>query len=204
MKNIKSGVYKITNMLNGSSYIGSTNSFITRKNNHFNALLHNKHANKFLQNSYNKHGIENFKFEILATCPPEYCIKLEQWFLDTQKPKYNIRITAESNLGIKLSEITKYKIGKANRNCVRSVELRNRWSIQRKNNVNYEHINSMTNKAKLINSKKVLQFSKTNIFIKEFSSLTEAAKNINGDVSVISKVCKGILRTHKSFIFKYK
>lgn len=51
-----------------------------------------------LQRSVNKYGFENFRFEILAICPKEYCVKLEQWFLDTLKPTYNIRKIAGCNL----------------------------------------------------------------------------------------------------------
>ena len=64
-----SGIYKITNKVNGKFYIGSANNLKRRKWEHFCNLKHNKHCNKKLQYSYNKYSKENFKFEILSNCP---------------------------------------------------------------------------------------------------------------------------------------
>ena len=76
---LNSGVYKIVNIQNGDFYIGSSINLSLREKNHFNKLKHGKHVNTYLQNVYEKYGKENLKFEVLATCPKEYCIKLEQW-----------------------------------------------------------------------------------------------------------------------------
>lgn len=40
--------------------------------------------------------------------------------------------------------------------------------------------------------------------IKSFDSLTDCANYINSSVSQISRVCKGKLKTHKGYSFKYK
>lgn len=93
------GVYKITNLINGKFYIGSSVNIYQRYFGHYSRLNRNIHHCIILQNSYNKHGKNNFKFEVLATCPKEYRLKLEQWFLDTQKPYYNISPTAKSTEG---------------------------------------------------------------------------------------------------------
>ena len=47
---------------------------------------------------------------MLVKCPPEYCIKLEQFFLDNFDNKFNIRLVAESNFGLKASNETKQKM----------------------------------------------------------------------------------------------
>ena len=49
---------------------------------------------------------------MLAKCPSEYCIKLEQFFLDSFENKFNIRGVAESNFGLKASDETKQKMSK--------------------------------------------------------------------------------------------
>lgn len=109
MKLYQTGVYKITNLITNKFYIGSTSKihrwksmsgFYRRFEHHKQGLRANTHGNRHLQNAWNKRGEHNFKFEILATCPPEYCIKLEQWFIDNLKPAYNIRQKADSCLGI--------------------------------------------------------------------------------------------------------
>ena len=107
---MKSGIYKIENTKTKKIYIGSTINFKIREYNHFKQLKENKHANKNLQNAYNKYGENNFKFEILAKCPKEYLLKLEQWFLNTQKPQYNICPIAGNTLGRRFSEETKKKM----------------------------------------------------------------------------------------------
>lgn len=53
------------------------------------------------------------------------------------------------------------------------------------------------------NAKKVGQYDLNGKFIKEFNSTREAASQLNLDSSTISKVCRGINKTHGGFIFKY-
>jgi len=106
-KIIKIGVYKITNTLNGKFYIGSTNNIDRRWKEHTNDLSKNKHVNYHLQNSWNKYGEDNFKFEIVEECKENIRIQLEQSYLDNLNPfkeiGYNISHTA-SNCVLKGSD----------------------------------------------------------------------------------------------------
>lgn len=61
----KGGVYKITNIKNGKIYIGSAKRFRERASGHTSSLRKNKHQNKHLQASWNKHGKDAFLFEVL-------------------------------------------------------------------------------------------------------------------------------------------
>jgi len=54
-----------------------------------------------------KHGISNFKLEILEYCSPAKCIKLEQKHINFFKPEYNILKIAGSSLGFQHSEETR-------------------------------------------------------------------------------------------------
>lgn len=108
---MKTGVYQILNLVNGKRYIGSTAvSFMKRWGSHKKELRNNYHHSKSLQRAWNKYGQENFSFEVLATCPKEYCIKLEQWFLDNFSREYNVCPTAGSRLGTKVSEEERKKM----------------------------------------------------------------------------------------------
>lgn len=109
---LNSGVYGIFSKIDDRVYIGSATNFDLRKKTHFDKLKSNVHVNKPLQNFVNKYGIENVEFIVLSKCPSEYCIKLEQFFLDNFTNKFNIRIIAESNFGLKASEETKQKMSK--------------------------------------------------------------------------------------------
>lgn len=109
-KKSKDGViYKITNLINGDFYIGSSTNLYKRYYTHLNHMRTSRKTCVKLNRAVQKHGEENFKFEIIARCPVEYVLKLEQWFLINLNPKYNIAKIAGSNLGVKRSEEVRAK-----------------------------------------------------------------------------------------------
>ena len=59
-----------------------------------------------------KYGYENFNLEILEYCDISLLISKEQNYIDSLKPEYNIRPTANSPLGHKHSPETKAKMSK--------------------------------------------------------------------------------------------
>ena len=102
-------VYQISLKEGERKYVGSTVDFSGRKTQHFGRLRNETHCNKHLQRAYNKHGEENLKFSILATCPPEYCRKLEQWFLDNYvnwDHDFNMSRNAEGSNSIEVHKYT--------------------------------------------------------------------------------------------------
>lgn len=58
--------YKITNIENGSFYIGVTTDYVKRKKQHFYQLEEGKHKNYKMQNDYNIYGKDAFKFEVFS------------------------------------------------------------------------------------------------------------------------------------------
>lgn len=125
----KTGVYEILNTITKERYIGSASrigksnslsGFYVRFEKHKSLLKSNKHYNIHLQRAYNKYGENNFNFNVLSICPSEYCIKLEQWFLDNLKPEYNIRKIADSNKGIKFTAEHKEKLSKSIKNSLKN------------------------------------------------------------------------------------
>lgn len=88
----KKGIYKIVNLKTSKWYVGSVtcSTFKLRFHQHKTRLLTNKHENQHLQNSFNKYGIENFKFEILEVLTSNI-LEREQWYLDNYfKELYNM------------------------------------------------------------------------------------------------------------------
>lgn len=63
------GIYKITNKINGKSYIGQSLYLERRFKEHRNKLNKGNHINPHLQNAWNKYGEENFEFEIIYVLP---------------------------------------------------------------------------------------------------------------------------------------
>lgn len=62
------GIYKITNLVNNKCYIGQSINIHNRWKQHKSALTSNRHHSIKLQNSWNKHGYLNFKFEVIEEC----------------------------------------------------------------------------------------------------------------------------------------
>ena len=84
------GIYKITNLINGHSYIGQSICIEQRWKNH-------KHYSKEredypLYKAFRKYGIENFSFEIIEECKPNFLDEKEiYWinFYNTLNEGYN-------------------------------------------------------------------------------------------------------------------
>lgn len=102
-------IYKITNEVDGKFYIGSTNNLIKRYYTHINHIRTGKNSCVKLIRAVNKHGEDNFKFEIVCECLTEEVLKIEQEYVDNLKPHYNVAKVAGSNLGIKRTEEVKLK-----------------------------------------------------------------------------------------------
>jgi group I intron endonuclease len=116
----KSGIYKITNRVNGKIYIGSAKSVSHRLSEHKWYLKNNNHENPHLQNAVNKYGLDNFDFSILEDVEQSKLLEREQYYLDLYKSYeeetgYNIRRKAKSNLGLKHSKETIRKISENNK-----------------------------------------------------------------------------------------
>lgn len=110
---IKTGIYKITNIINNKVYIGGALCLRTRLNKHFSDLKLNKHHSKKLQNSYNKYGKDFFNKEILEYCSKEQLNEREQFWmnkLNCIKNGYNILPLARRPVGYKHTDAAKAKI----------------------------------------------------------------------------------------------
>jgi len=105
-------IYKISSKRNiNKYYIGSSINFNNRKNKHLTNLKNNKHVNAKLQNHANKYGLEDLEFSILEILYDSSLLVIrEQFFIDLLLPVFNIRLIAESNLGLKHTVKAKEKI----------------------------------------------------------------------------------------------
>ena len=212
---IYSGIYKITNIITNKIYIGSAVNFYKRFYLHLNMLNNNKHHSKYLQKSWIKYGKENFKFEILATCPKEYLIKLEQWFIDNLKPEYNTCKIAGSLLGFKKSEESKLKQSiaiKGKKQSLehilnRSISLKGRKCSELAKQINGDRYRGVKRSKEYIDNwnlkkyKKVYQYDLNNNFIKEWNSIKKASEFYK--TTTISQCCKHKLKTCKGFKWEY-
>ena len=115
MSERKIGIYKILNRETGDFYIGSSQDIAGRWKKHRWQLNIGAHTNSILLRAWNKYGIDAFEFSVLELTSVETLLKLEQHYLDTLKPVYNISLDAYSPmLGRKHSEESKLKISQSN------------------------------------------------------------------------------------------
>lgn len=82
MNDLISGVYKITCLVNNKVYIGSSVNITKRWHCHKSTLNKNRHHSKYLQNSWNKYGVDHFEFKVLIYCDPHNNLYYEQKFID--------------------------------------------------------------------------------------------------------------------------
>lgn len=76
------GIYKITNKLNGKCYIGRAKNINRRWTCHKNrAFVPNKEYNKYLYRAFRKYGLDNFKFEILEECAEDELDDKEHYYI---------------------------------------------------------------------------------------------------------------------------
>lgn len=107
---MRSGIYKILNVITKKIYVGSSIDIQDRWYFHKNSLSNGTHHSIKLQRSYNIHGVNNFNYEIIEECDLDSLIIREQFYIDffnSYKNGYNSRPKAENNLGVKHSDKSK-------------------------------------------------------------------------------------------------
>jgi len=118
-------------------YIGSSVIIEKRQKEHWLALRKNLHANRYLQFSVNKYGIDNFEFKVLESEVVDHNLIIrEQYWIDTLKTVvpngYNLKPLAASNLGMKHTEKANEKNRQAHLNIPLSDETKAKMSAVRK------------------------------------------------------------------------
>ena len=201
-----SGIYLILNKVTLDYYIGSafTGRFYSRFSNH----LFNFNGNKIIKNAVKKYHISSFTFIILELFPETVTrennrklLDLEDFYLKSLLPNYNILTEAGSSFGYKHSEITRIKM-KSNYSEERRAAI---GSLNRGKNLKQETVNILREKAleggkvnysleALANMKKkakpVLIYNLDYTVYAEYSSITEAAKCLDCSVKTVFRALK--------------
>lgn len=114
----KSGIYKITNIVNSKIYIGQSVNVKIRIKRHKTDLKNNRHHNDLLQKSYNKYGHQNFDFEVIELCDLNQLDSKEVYWISYYKAtdrKYGYNFESGGNANKTMHEETKDKIRLSNR-----------------------------------------------------------------------------------------
>jgi len=226
----KCGIYKFTNKINGHMYIGQSTDISARRRSHINdAYCRGKDSNSPFHKAIIKYGEDNFDFEIIEECPKELLNERERYWIeyyDTYHNGYNASpggdhcgersdgcqlllydldgnfIKEMCNIASTARELgvhygTVYQVIQGIRKSVRNYQIKRKES------------DDFPKKIAPYNSKQggaytVLQLDKNDNIINEYKSVNEAARQTGCDCSTISKVCRGKLKTHGGFKWKYK
>ncbi len=201
---MKSGVYKISNIINDSVYVGSSKYVKQRISQHKYALRENKNSNRKLQAFFNEHGIDSLIFEIIEYCPIVSLKQNEQYYLNTIKDKFNISEFSASTKGVRCSiekrKLISESLKKAGlKGIKKSYETRQRMSKPKSES---HRINIKKAQEKVI--KKVYQYDLNIELIKAHRSITDAAKNTGVRRGDISAACNGRQKTAKNYIWSFR
>lgn len=216
-----SGIYLIFNKITGDYYVGSasTNKFYPRFSNH---LLYLR-GSKILKHAVRKYNLSNFVFLVLELFPEvvnkennKKLLDMEDFYLKSLLPNYNILTEAGSSFGYKHTELSRIKmknnysisrrefIGNLNRNKEFSIEtklkMKHKALIRKERYFTKESLLNMKKRSKAI----VLYNLNYTVF-GNYSSITEAANSINCSSRTIARALKTDKKIVKRrFIVKYK
>lgn len=211
-----SGIIYMYKSPSGKYYIGQTIRPKFRKNEHVSRAFNGSELP--FHRAIRKYGIDSFEYSILCriTCSntktlSEILNNLEQYYIIKYNSKvptgYNVTEGGEGNLGIVLSEETKYKmsLSKIGHKCSANTKKKmSRWQVGKKLSEDTKNKIRNSHVGKVCNKRPCCQYTLDGEFISEYSSIKEAAEVNNISKVSISLVLSGKHKTAGGYIWKYK
>ena len=210
-------IYKITNLINGKSYIGKTLLTIDERwNEHCRAIRRKRCEKRPLYSAMNKYGIENFKIEQIEECDDNVVNEREEYWIEyfgTFKSGYNATIGGDGKHYLDYDLIC--ETYKQVQNTVKTAEICKCHPDSVKRILKEKKI-KITLSSEIIKketSKMINQYDLKNNYIKTFPSINDAARyiqslspervNLSGIAQHITAVAKGKRKTAYKFIWKF-
>jgi len=186
---MKSGIYSIRNKTTGKYYIGSSKNYKFRLYNHRKKLKQGKHANEYLQNAFNKYGLDDFEFEVLEEYTEELLCAMECYWC-------NILKVHNRDFGYNIKPILPYsshKLANETKDKIRNKHLGKKYEFKHKSEEHKKKI-GIANK----NRKHSEDFKKMR---SEFGKLLVGEKNpFYGKKHTKNQINNDILRKSKTIL----
>lgn len=201
------GVYTITNLITGKIYVGCARDEIRKRwYRHKYYFRKGNHPNKLLRRDVEKYGIDSMLFEVLEECPKHLCIDIEQFWmnmLDSFNPKfgYNMLANSRDSRGLKQDHEARIKmrVPKKKKQSPEDIEKRRQIMLIVCSDPEYRLKQSLKSFKR-----PVLKFTKDDVFLEEYHSVTSAAKLHGVTSSTITQSCTGRRLTGAGYKWKYK
>ena len=220
------GIYKIENIINHKKYIGQSVDIVKRWQYHkaiYKTLDHSK-----LYASMRKYGLDNFSFEILEECTIDKLNEREIYWIDyynTYKNGYNSTpgghvgpVKAVDQYDLQGHYIATYASMRLAANMLQLNEnnLSNCLANKQKSYGGYlwtfngepapqEYIDNRIGHTTSSNKRTIQQYTKENIYLNEYESAHEAARQIGKPkcANHITECCQGKRKTCEGYKWKY-
>ena len=207
-----SGIYMILNKTTGDYYIGSasTNRFYARFSNH---LIYFR-GSKIVKAAVKKYRLENFAFLVLELYPNlvtqennKELLDLEDKYLKSLLPNYNILTEAGSSFGYKHTEVDRIKMkdiySDERRNRIGNLNKGKKLSPETIEKIREKALNRspMSDETKLkciSHTRPVILYNLNDSVYGQYSTIIEAAKAINCNEKTIRRA----LTTEKKMVKK--
>ena len=197
------GIYKITNP-KGKIYIGQTIDFERRV---YQYKMLNCNEQPKLYNSLKKYGFDNHKIELIHECQESNLTLLERYYQELYKAIFNgnlncFLVTTNDKTG-RHTEETKVKISNALKGRKKSSEHVSKLPQNQKGYKGKPRSDSFKTNQSLNNGKnrKVYQYSKDGIFIKEWINVSIAEREYK--INNISSAALGKLKHCGGYKWSY-
>lgn len=221
-------IYKITNQVNGKFYVGKTmKSLSTRFYNH--SYASKTGSTTYFHKAIQKYGEDSFIIEELDRCDSDILGEKEIEWISKLKPEYNQTLGGDGGiLGYSHTEETKELLSSKRKgkflgeenpfyNQTHTEEQKKNWSKMRKGQPSpcgfsgkshKEESKSKTSQTLKNNPNvkrtKVFQYDIEGNFLREFQSISDAAKFVGTTPSNIKYTCEGKFNHCKGYRWSYQ
>lgn len=101
---MRSGVYRINNVVTNDCYIGKSNKASQRLSQHRCYLNRGTHPNQLLLNSYTQYGARKFEFDVIENCSNEMLLCRETYWITKLNPTLNINLPNQTKCKYHLNQ----------------------------------------------------------------------------------------------------